>query len=122
MSDRINSDHGRRRTFGTLLAATGPAAAALAAQRNPAPAAPGNFRRPLAPEAPAFEKVSASTATAKKPGVGYLLDSGSPRSVERCGAGALARDRPPGRPASRRTRASAAVQGDRPTRIGRAHV
>src|ERR1035438_3176107 len=34
--------------------------------------------------------------------VGYLLDSGSPRSVERCGAGALARGRPPGRPASRR--------------------
>src|ERR1017187_5702971 len=26
--------------------------------------------------------------------VGYLLDSGSPRSVERCGAGALARGRP----------------------------
>src|ERR1017187_4801552 len=44
--------------------------------------------------------------------VGYLLDSGSPRSVERCGA----RGRPPGRPASRRTRASVAVQGDRPTK------
>src|ERR1039457_6239471 len=46
-----------------------------------------------------------------------LLDSGNPRSVERCGAGALARGRPPGRPASRRTRASAAVQGDRPTKF-----
>src|ERR1039458_2377184 len=93
MSDRINSDHGRRRTFGALLAATGAAAAALAAQRNPA--APGNFRRPLAPEAPAFEKVSASTAAAQKPGVGHLLDSGSPRSVERCGAGGVAPARAP---------------------------
>src|ERR1017187_569574 len=72
----------------------GAAAAALAAQRNPAPAAPGDFRRPLAPEAPAFKKVSASTTTAQKPGMGYLLDSGSPRSVERCGAAALARGRP----------------------------
>src|ERR1019366_9377712 len=44
-----------RRTFGALLAATGPAAGALAAQQNPAPPAPGNFRRPLAPETPAFE-------------------------------------------------------------------
>ena len=44
-----------RRTFGTLLAATGPAAAALSAQQNQAPPAPGNFRRPLAPETPAFE-------------------------------------------------------------------
>src|ERR1035441_1673002 len=41
MSDRINSAHLSRRTFGALLAATGPAAAALAAQRNPAPAARG---------------------------------------------------------------------------------
>src|ERR1019366_4924395 len=31
---------------------------------------------------------------------------GSPRSGERCGAGALAHGRPPGRPASRRTKAS----------------
>jgi uncharacterized protein len=48
-----------RRTFGALLAATGPAAAALAAQQStpttPGPPAPGNFRRPLAPETPAFE-------------------------------------------------------------------
>src|ERR1035437_6496033 len=44
-----------RRTFGALLAATGPAAAALAAPQNPVPAAPGNFRRPLAPDPPAFE-------------------------------------------------------------------
>ena len=44
-----------RRTFGTLLAATGPAAAVLSAQQNQAPPAPGNFRRPLAPETPAFE-------------------------------------------------------------------
>ena len=44
-----------RRSFGALLAAAGPAAAALAAQQNPTPAAPGNFRRPLAPETPAFE-------------------------------------------------------------------
>src|ERR1017187_1770140 len=51
--------------------------------------------------------------------LGYLLDSGSPRSLERCGAGTLARGRPPGRPASRRTRASAAVQGDRPTPAAR---
>ncbi len=44
-----------RRRFGALLAATGPAAAALTAQQNPPPATPGNFRRPLAPETPAFE-------------------------------------------------------------------
>ena len=44
-----------RRTFGALVAAAGPAAARLAAQQNPAPPAPGNFRRPLAPETPAFE-------------------------------------------------------------------
>ena len=70
MSDRINSAPGRRRTFGALLAATGAAAAALAAQRNPAPAAPGNFRQPLAPEAPAFEKVSASDRHRAKGGNG----------------------------------------------------
>src|ERR1035437_9577562 len=45
---------------------------------------------------------------------GYVLDSGSPRLWRHVGGGALAR--PPGRPASRRTRASAAVQGDRPTK------
>ena len=43
-----------RRAFSALLAG-GPAAATLAAQQNPTPAAPGNFRRPLAPETPAFE-------------------------------------------------------------------
>src|SRR5579863_6821232 len=44
-----------RRTFGALLAASGPAAMSLAAQQSPAPPAPGNFRRPLAPDTPAFE-------------------------------------------------------------------
>jgi transposase len=42
--------------------------------------------------------------------------------VKRCGAGALARGRPPGRPSSMRTWASAAVQGDRPTRRLRGQV
>src|SRR5260370_16298616 len=44
-----------RRSFGAILAAAGPAAAGLDAQQNPTAAAPGNFRRPLAPETPAFE-------------------------------------------------------------------
>ena len=44
-----------RRSFGAVLAAAGPAAAALDAQQSPTPAAPGNFRRHLAPETPAFE-------------------------------------------------------------------
>src|SRR6516225_634494 len=44
-----------RRSFGALLAAAGQAAGALDAQQNPNPPAPGNFRRPLAPETPAFE-------------------------------------------------------------------
>src|SRR5260370_23310319 len=44
-----------RRSFGAILAAAGPAAAALEAQQNPTPAAPGNFQRPRAPETPAFE-------------------------------------------------------------------
>jgi DUF1680 family protein len=46
MHDSLN-----RREFGTLLAA----ASAAAAQQN-APPAPGNFRRPLAPDTPAFER------------------------------------------------------------------
>src|ERR1017187_9915110 len=46
--------------------------------------------------------------------LGYLLDSGSPRSIERCGAGALARGRPPGRPASRRTRRPPRSRGTAP--------
>jgi uncharacterized protein len=44
-----------RRTFGAVLATAGPAATLLAAQQNSTPPAPGNFRRPLAPETPAFE-------------------------------------------------------------------
>jgi DUF1680 family protein len=45
------SDPLTRRAFGAVLAATG----AAAAQQNAAPPAPGNFRRPMAPETPAFE-------------------------------------------------------------------
>src|SRR5580700_4805439 len=55
MSDISNTNNLSRRRFGALLAATAPAASALAAQQNQAPAAPGNFRRPLAPDTPAFE-------------------------------------------------------------------
>src|SRR6185369_16403302 len=57
-----------RRTFGTLLAATGPAAAALNAQQNQAPPAPGNFRRPLAPETAAFEGTLVFTRKGVPPG------------------------------------------------------
>ena len=50
------SKHLSRRKFGTLLAAAGPtASAALAAQQNQTPPAPGNFRRNMAPDTPAFE-------------------------------------------------------------------
>ncbi len=38
-----------------MLAGAGLAEPALVAQQNPAPPAPGNFRRPLAPDTPAFE-------------------------------------------------------------------
>jgi DUF1680 family protein len=55
MSDISNTNNLSRRRFGALLAATAPAASALAAQQNQAPAAPGNFRRPLAADTPAFE-------------------------------------------------------------------
>jgi DUF1680 family protein len=49
-----------RRGFGALLAASGSMVPALMAQQGPAqqnaaPPAPGNFRRPLAPDTPAFE-------------------------------------------------------------------
>jgi hypothetical protein len=54
MSDISNPNNLSRRGFGALLAATVPAASALAAQQTQAPA-PGNFRRPLAPDTPAFE-------------------------------------------------------------------
>ena len=54
MSDRVHADQWSRRSFGALLTAA-PAAVALAQAQNPAPPAPGNFRRPLAPETPAFE-------------------------------------------------------------------
>src|SRR5262245_44758544 len=46
-----------RRHFGAILAASA-AAAPMIAQQNPAPQnppAPGNFRRPLAPDVPPFE-------------------------------------------------------------------
>src|SRR5690348_14684329 len=42
-----------RRSLGTLLAASGAALAQTTAQ--PSPPAPGNFRRPLAPDSPAFD-------------------------------------------------------------------
>src|ERR1035441_3440231 len=41
-----------------------------------------------------YESGQTREAAAGIRSVGYLLDSGSPRSVERCGAGALARGRP----------------------------
>src|ERR1051325_4215252 len=47
-------DHLSRRAF-ALLAAAAPGLAPLDAQQNQAPPAPGNFRRPMAPETPSFE-------------------------------------------------------------------
>src|SRR5260370_4676691 len=44
-----------RRSFGAILAAAGPTAAALDAQQNPTTEAAGKFRRTLAPETRAFE-------------------------------------------------------------------
>ena len=55
MSGTGNSGQLSRRTFAALLAASGPAVAAADGQQNPAPPAPGNFQRPLAPDTPAFE-------------------------------------------------------------------
>jgi uncharacterized protein len=55
----MNKPNLSRRKFGVLLTA-GAAAPALVAQQNPqrqggTPSAPGNFRRPIAPDTPAFE-------------------------------------------------------------------
>ena len=44
-----------RRDFGAILAASSAVVPSLAAQQNQAPPAPGNFRRPIAPDTPAFE-------------------------------------------------------------------
>ncbi len=52
MTDSGNPGRVGRRTFVTLLAG---ASAAASAQQNPAPPAPGNFQRPLAPDSPAFD-------------------------------------------------------------------
>src|SRR5437016_14393577 len=46
------SSHLNRRGFGAILAASG---AVAMAQHSPAPPAPGNFRRSLAPDTPPFE-------------------------------------------------------------------
>ena len=55
MSGTGNSGQLSRRTFAALLAASGPAVSAAEGQQRPAPPAPGNFQRPLAPDTPAFE-------------------------------------------------------------------
>jgi DUF1680 family protein len=53
-SDPTKPEFLTRRNFGALLAATATTAAAQQTTQ-PAPPAPGNFRRPLAPDTPAFE-------------------------------------------------------------------
>jgi hypothetical protein len=53
VSHKTTSDSVNRRTFGALLAASGGVPALLAQQA--APPAPGNFRRPLAPDLSPFE-------------------------------------------------------------------
>jgi hypothetical protein len=54
MSQKSMSDSISRRRFGALVAAVGAAVPTLAAQQA-APPAPGNFRRPMAPDTPPFE-------------------------------------------------------------------
>ena len=56
MTDQPDNQGVSRRTFGALLAAAGVAGSGLMAQpASQVPPAPGNFRRPLAPDSAAFE-------------------------------------------------------------------
>src|SRR5262245_15478491 len=53
----MKSLHPSRRDFGGLVAGAALTASAASAQQNnpPAPPAPGNFNRPIAPDTPAFD-------------------------------------------------------------------
>jgi hypothetical protein len=53
--NKSSSDSVSRRKFGAFLAASGAVVPALVAQQAAPPPAPGNFRRPLAPDVPPFD-------------------------------------------------------------------